>query len=282
MWLDADDVMDEAEEQKLLNLTGNIPDDVNGVRFRYDIAFDEKGMPTFTYLRERLSRNRLGFEWKEPVHEYLSVSGKMMNTDITVQHKKLAPEAGARNLHIYEAQLEGGKKLSPRGMYYYGRELFYAKRYVDCINDLNAFLDGGEGWFEDNIGACAILAKCYVALEMQDDALSACFDSFKYATPRGELLCQIGEIFMAKNLNEQSLFWYSLASAMPLPKNSLGFIQPDFYGYIPLSQCAVICDRLGNPVLGNEYNERAAEIKETPATKFNREYFAKQIKEKSE
>ena len=57
LWLDADDVMGEESRLQLLRLKARLTGQTDAYFFRYDVAFDACGTPTFSYYRERLLKN---------------------------------------------------------------------------------------------------------------------------------------------------------------------------------------------------------------------------------
>ncbi len=281
-WLDADDILKPEDKAKLLKLKQNLDGDIDVVMMKYNTAFDEKGRPTFSFFRERLSRRSLGFKWHEPVHEYLAYYGKSINSDIAVTHAKdhSKPKSGEnRNLRIYEAVISSGKALSPRGMYYYARELKDNGRFAEAAAMFEKFLESRAGWVEDNITACGELSRCYTVLKQGDKALAALFKSFSYDLPRAELCCDIGYYFKNRGDFQKAAFWFELVLGLQKPENSLGFIRPDCWGYIPSLECAVCHDALGNLRLAESYNEMAAAFKpDSKAVAFNRDYFRRKLK----
>ncbi len=281
LWLDADDVILPEDRAKFVNLKLLLPPDVDAVMMKYNISFDRQGKVTFSYYRERLSKRSRNFQWREPVHEYLEIGGKIINTDICITHKKEPGPRSGRNLEIYENLLAGGTELSPRGIYYYARELKDNGRHKDAAEQFKLFLDGGRGWVEDNITACGEMAKCYIMQGEDEKALSAMLRSFIYDIPRAELCCQIGYHFKNKNQFKHAIFWFETALGLEKPQDSWGFIQHDFWGYIPCLECSVCYDKLGNHEKAEEYNEKAAGYKpDSAAVLYNRNYFSK-LKEKS-
>lgn len=275
LWLDADDVVAEEERRKIITLKKTLPGDVDAVRMKYNIDFDENGNVLFSYYRERLSRRAAGFRWQEPVHEFLAVSGNVINTDICITHTKKEQSLSRRNLDIYEGVLAQGKTLSARGMYYYARELKTHGRYAEAVRVLTEFLDSGRGWLEDNIGACGELAHCYLSLNEEEKALAAMLRSFQFDKPRAELCCQIGYYFKKRGNFALAAFWFELILSLEKPKDSLGFIQNDCWGYIPCLECAICYDRLGDPLSAEHFNMRAGGFKpDSEAVAHNKKYFA--------
>ena len=136
------------------------------------------------------------------------------------------------------------------------------------------FINAGQGWVEDVIGACQLMAYCYYQLNEENAALWALLRSLEFDLPRGEFCCDIGKHFLDRNRLEQAVFWYEQAACAEL-KPTGGFRTPDCYGFTPNIQLCVCYDRLGDSLLAEEYNEKAARYKpDHPAVLANRTYFS--------
>jgi glycosyltransferase involved in cell wall biosynthesis len=280
LWLDADDILQPADRVKLKALKETLDGSVDAVMMKYCTGFDAQGNVTFSYYRERLVKRARHFRWREPVHEYLETGGNIINTDICVTHTKTAYTPTGRNIAIYEKLLSHGEELTPRGLYYYARELKDNGRYDKAIEYFNRFLQTGQGWVEDNITACAELARCYDEEGKQEERYLALTRSFLYDTPRAETCCAIGYIHKARADYERAVFWFRLAASLTKPQSSWGFIQDDKWGYIPCIELSVCCDRLGRRDEAEQYNEQAAKYKPNdPSVMFNRRYFEATKKE---
>ena len=274
LWLDADDLLLPVDQTKLKILKDSLDPSVDGVMMKYNTGFDVEGNVTFSFYRERLVKRAGRSQWKEPVHEYLETSGKIIQSDICVTHNKKHGTSSKRNLEIYEKLLLNGEELSPRGLYYYARELKDNGRYTESIDYFLQFLDSGKGWVEDNIVACAELARCYEQKKLYEQQHFALLRSFLYDTPRAEICCSLGYIYKSRSDYSRAAFWFRLATTLQRPKNSWGFIQEDCWGYIPYIELSVCYDRLDMKQLAEEYNELAGKLKPTdPAVEFNRKYF---------
>ena len=274
LWLDADDILLTEDISKLQKLKEQLDPNIDVVMMYYDTAFDDHGHATFSYYRERLSKRSLNFKWHEPVHEYLKISGNIINSDIHITHAKEKKQITSRNLHIYQQILAKGQNLSPRGTYYYARELKDNEKYEEAIYMFQEFLDSELGWVEDNITACSELAKCYQATMKPKKALESMLRSFYYDTPRGELCCQIGYFFKFQNKYRQAIYWFETALTLEKPKDSWGFHQEDYWNYIPCVECVVCYDKLGDYKKAEQYNDKAALYKpDSSAVILNKKYF---------
>ena len=63
-----------------------------------------------------------GFVWEGAVHEVIAPAGRILHSDIAIEHRKEKPGDPDRNLRIYQAMVDRGEALEPRAQYYYARE----------------------------------------------------------------------------------------------------------------------------------------------------------------
>ena len=275
MWLDADDVLEPGARAAFLREKESLGPGVDVVMMPYHTGFDESGRPTFVYYRERIVKNHRGMAWKGPVHEVIETRGPIAYWEAAVTHRKLRPSDPGRNLRIFRGLLEKGGSLDPRQQFYYGRELYYHQEYGQSLSVLEAFLEGGQGWVENNIDASRHRAYCLYALGREREALGALFQSFCYGLPRAEACCDIGKHFFDRQDWRQAAYWYTLALGCERQDGRGGFVSPDAYGYIPYLQLCVCSSRLGDEESARAYNEKAAALKpDSPAVAHNRAYFA--------
>src|SRR5699024_7566886 len=93
------------------------------------------------------------FKWEGDCHNYLGVSGHIMNSDIAITHKKIS-HATRRNLSIYERKIENGEPFTSRDYFYYGNELKENGYYREAIESYTKNINLTEGWNEDKVYAC--------------------------------------------------------------------------------------------------------------------------------
>jgi glycosyltransferase involved in cell wall biosynthesis len=274
LWLDADDIILEQDRLRFKQLKQTLEEIVDIVMMKYNVGFDKNGNITLSYFRERLSKRTLNLKWAEPIHEYLQIEGTIINSDVCITHKKEHPTIKDRNLAIYKNMVNKGEPLSPRGLFYYARELYYNEKYDEAIEYFNKFLDTEKGWVEDNISACFDLSICYNIKNDKNSMLRTLLKSFEYDTPRAEICCQLGNYYFEKTGFSKAIFWYKIASELKEPTESWGFISHDYWGYIPCIQLCVCYDKVGDRENAIQYNEKAAKYKpQDPAITYNRNYF---------
>jgi len=281
MWLDADDVIDEKNAEKILLLKESLDPSTDAVTMKYAISLDDNGDPTVTSTRGRLFKRGRGFLWRDAVHEYVPLFGKIHDAGdifITHRHEHKVGQLSDRNLKIYRKKLERGNVLSPRGQYYYARELKDHGLYAEAVDRFNLFLDGGEGWIEDNIGACFSLAICYNALNLPEKAKQSLIRSFNYDAPRAEICCLLGYHYKEKGDFKTAAAWFETALKLPETDTS-GFQMSDYKRFIPAVELSVCFDRLKLYAKASAFNDLAGTFKPTSQVYLqNKKYFEERLR----
>lgn len=272
MWLDANDIIDAGEIEKILKLKKTADPSVDIYMLHYDAYFDSSGYCTLTYQREGFLRRRSNFKWIEPVHEYIEPRGQIAETDIHIRHIDKSNSDDTTILDIYERLIKAGTPLSPRNTYYYAKELAAHGKDLEAIDKYIEFLDS-DGWVEDKIAACFELSFCYEKTENYIGMVSALLESFEYVIPRAEICCRIGDYFIECNKLKEAIYWYETALKAEKP-DSWGAIPLDYYGYIPHLWLCVLYYQLGDIQKAKYHNECAAKIKPNdPSVQFNYNLF---------
>lgn len=275
LWLDADDIILDNDRAKLMELKESIDPNVDVVMMKYNVGFDESGNVTMSYFRERLLKRIKNYRWKDPVHEYIELRGKIINNDIAITHRKNKP-SNDRNLKIYKKTVSRHKNLSPRCLYYYAKELYYNGKIQDAIKYYNKFLETKAGWREDNIFACYELAQCYKFLEDREKELRVLLKSFKYDLPRAEICCELGYFYKDKKEFDKAIFWFETALRLNKVDESWAFTIHDCWGFVPALELCVCYYEIGNIEKAIEYNNLAGNYKpEDSAIVHNKDFFEK-------
>lgn len=278
MWLDADDIIPPQSYEPLKKTLASLEDTQPDIVFMpYCVGFSEDGEITLSFERERIIRLGKGLLFEGEIHEAIPPRGKTARSDAQVWHLGKENRDPNRNIDFFERLVASGKKLSPREMYYYARELSWhdripeaKSRYLECIGDPTA-------WSENRISACCELAELYIRENDLEAAMEYLLKSLSFGAPRADMCCRMGYIFLQKNELETARFWYSLAPER-FNQHSVSFIHADYGKYIPYIQLAVIYDRLGDCKSANEFNELAGKFK--PSSKHylqNKAYFEQKL-----
>lgn len=273
MWLDADDVIEKVDSEKILHLKQTMDKNIDVVFLKYNISFDEQDNPTFFYYRERIVKTARQFKWQDPVHEAIVFYGTQHFSDAAISHKKTRPTAKARNLKIYQSMIENKIPFNARQKFYYSRELMYNEMFEEGVASFKDYFENFNGWIENKIEACLNIAKCYQRLNQNQNALEYLLKSFMLDLPRAEILCELGQIFMAEKKYNDAIYWFDLALKCK-HKNNLAFIVPECYDIIPALQICVCYYYLGNIKRSKYYHKKCMKINSLhPAVKLNEEFF---------
>ncbi len=276
IWLDADDVMPKTTANYLLKIKPYLNADV--YMLKYDVAFSN-GKPTFSYFRERILKNCQNTIWQGAVHECVAPFGEIIYLNKSILHikKEFSKKHTNRNVNIYK-KIENQRPLQPREMYYYGRELYDHKKYKKCIKILSNFLKSNKGWVENIIDAHFIIAKCYINLNLESNATSFLFDTFKYDCPRANVCCIIGDIFFRQKKFEMAKHWYVQATKCKDISYTGAFVEKKYYNYYPYLQLSCCYFYLKDIKKAFYYNEKAGKHFESEIIINNRNFYNNSLK----
>ena len=276
MWLDADDIVPDKTANYICTLKQDMTSDV--YMLKYESNFRKNGEATFSYFRERIIRNCKNAKWEGCVHECITPFGKVERVNFGIEHHSIKTSISRRNLDIYLKQSKI-RALNPREMYYFGRELYDHKKYRLCIKTLKQFVQSNKGWLENNIDACFLISLCYLQLNNPDKQLEYLLKTFYYDTPRANICYFIGNYFFDKNNYDMSIYWYKLSLSCKDVTEKGGFVQKDYYGYLPHIQLCVTYFKLNNIKDSYLHNEKAGEFYNSETVQNNRKYFETNYKE---
>jgi len=273
LWLDADDVVLEADREKFLVLKNTLNPFVDSVTMHYHLSHDEHGHIVSSLRRNRLVKRANNFKWIGAVHEYLEVGSVIVNSDVAITHYPI-PHDSDRNLHIYAERMANEEFFSPRDLYYYANELYEHGKHEEAITFYQQFLSTKEGWIEDNIAACGKTADCFLALNNREKYLEYIYKAFDYDTPRAEFCCRLGFYYLQANELKQAAFWYKIATKLEKPTDCWGMMNHACWTWLPHLQLCVCYDRLGKHELACKHNEIAATFApDNAGVLYNRKYF---------
>lgn len=254
MWLDGDDFLPDNVAHKIRDwkFSGSDEDVLMCV---YATAYNDNLEPTYQFLRERIVKNLPFLRWHDKVHEVIIPYGEVVNNlDIIIYHGKQKPHTN-RNLKIYRKMIKNKEKFSPRAMFYYARELFYNGYYKSAISKLNQFLKLKDAFVINKIDACLIKCNCYERLGQSENALESLFETFEISFPRGEVLYEIGKIFLAQGKYKEAIYWLERAFESEDNLESYAFVDKNKTSLFPALDLIVCFYNQGDLVKARHYHE---------------------------
>ena len=275
MWMDADDVLDRSEREKLIALKPALDGSIDAVMMPYVCAVRADGSPALVFDRERIVRREAGFRFEGAVHEAMSVGGHVVREDIVVRHTgEHGESSNRRNLMIYEKWIAEGKSMAARDYYYYARELMSAGRYEKAEENFLK-VTRMDCWKENRIDAHVQRAHCLMHLYRVGEARAELLAAMAIDAPRADALCAMGLCEMQEGRDKAAVFWYRAARLSEPPEDGGAFVCADDYDYVPSMQLCVLLDRMGKTREAAQENERALIAKPgDEAAMKNRAYFS--------
>lgn len=182
----------------------------------------------------RLFRNSPDIYWVQPIHKHLNIPGEgenVGNVKITFGWSPAHANDPDRALRILEktvaAETEPGRNL-----YYLGREYWYKQRYKECTATLGRYVQV-SGWPAEKAEAFLIMAQCYSAQGLDEDARDACLQAIKINANFKEAIQWMADIStpenspqwkrMAKTANNRDVMWDRVPAE---PINNIIFLSP--------------------------------------------------------
>ncbi len=271
MWLDADDLVSDENIDKINELKNKLASDpIDTVMCKYVTARADDGSPAFSFYRERILRRAVKPEWIGFVHECIVPKGRVVYSDIEIDHAKIRPGDQWRNLRIYQKKLSEGVTLDSRNKLYYGRELKDNRLYREAINVLTDCLSDCPP--TTGVEAAEALSDCYAAVGEKDNAVEALCAAFRFGAPRAETICKLGALFSGRD-DRQAAFWYQCA--LNCEGGAAGvFREPDCMDFIPYVELSCCYYRLGERDRAKKYHALAKTIHpDHPVIINNEKYF---------
>lgn len=273
-WLDADDVLEETDRVRFQKLREQKELDYEAVSMPYHLTVDERGRPVQYLRRNRIVRRICNFRWHGAVHEYLAIGGRVLHSDIAVTHRKERPYTD-RNLQIYLERRERKEAFGPRDQYYFANELKDHGRFQEAVEQYELFLDGGQGWVEDQLAACYKQAECYARLEQPDKQVQSLLRALVFDAPRAEFCCRMGGFFSDKQDFHTAIYWYRQATLLERSQGTMGMTDDSAWTWLPHLQLCYCYDRVGDLQKAKIHHEMAKMYNPThPSVVYNEAYFA--------
>lgn len=208
---DADEVMDEENRQRFLELKRNLLTEIEIVQMKYanQLAYNTTYNFDVEY-RPKLYKRIRTFEWEEPIHENVRLSPVIYDSDIVINHMPTSNHA-IRDFRSFLRVIKNEGKLSQRLYGMYARELFIAGEDRDFMDAFSYFKDFAEQEMceepERKIYEC-VLAKCYLIQKDVTGLLKYSLRNIADGKGSAEVCYLLGEYFFGLGDYKEATIWY--------------------------------------------------------------------------
>lgn len=213
---DADEVLDEDNRQKFLQLKQVLLPEIEIVQMLYSGQYDSNTVYNFDEeYRPKLFKRLRAFQFMDPVHETLRLDPIVYDSEIRIFHKPHGLHTD-RDMKIFELHYaaEDSPVISFRLMQMYAKELFISgstEHFQKAIPIFERILTKNNCSNEEILYASCVLARAY-----RVSGKTGTF--FKYAMKAAlsdscsEICMELGHFYEEQNdLNEAHIWYYNAA-----------------------------------------------------------------------
>jgi glycosyltransferase involved in cell wall biosynthesis len=253
---DADEVIDEVNRTRLLELKRAMLTEIEIVQMKYVNQLQYNTTYNFDIeYRPKLYKRLRNFYWIDPIHESVALEPIIYDSDIEIIHLPLSNHA-PRDFKTFQKIIRRGDKLSKKLQNMYARELFVAGTAEDFIEAENYFEQQAEESFsseELKVIQCVLARGGRLKKDMAN--------FFKYSLkniagekPSSEICYEVGEYFYELEDYKEATVWFYNAAYET--ESELNIHYSGDYPRKRLSECY---DKLGNLEQAEAYQKIADE-----------------------
>lgn len=212
---DADEVLDEINRQRFVELKHNLIPEIEIVQMWYLNSVEFATTENYAKeLRPKLYKRLRTFTWIDPIHESVNLNPVVFDSDVEINHMPISVHA-KRDFAVFKTSIEKGYRLSDKLVKMYARELMIAGEEAD-------FIDAQDFFFMtafDNSRDDEIRNYCYCVLAKTFRLLKDDAEFFKWALknicikPCAEICYETGIYYMDRGDINEAIIWFINASS---------------------------------------------------------------------
>ena len=238
--------------------------------YKHIWSWKEDGSPGLEFAYDHIHA-RKGYRWRHPVHEclypYSIPEVKQFITGIETHHHPDPTKSRAQYLPLLELSVQEDPH-NDRNAFYYGRELYFYRRYQEAAVQLKRYLGLPTAtWNTERAGAMRFLAKCE-----PENAEFWLKQSLKEVYRR-EGLVELSQHYY-ENRRWQECFDKAI-EALAITERPLDYLSDvDAWGFKPYDLAAISAYHLGKLDLAEKYGKQALSLDpENERLKNNLKYY---------
>lgn len=254
---DADEVIDEENRNKFLQLKKAMITEIEIVQMKYSNQLQFNTTYNFDIeYRPKLYKRLRDFCWVDPIHESVSLEPIIFDSDIEILHLPLGNHA-PRDFRTFQKLIGRGEKLSKKLIHMYARELFIAGTKEDFLKAESYFEkllkeDSYLFSYEDLKVLQCVLVKCSRMKGDLTRLLKYSLNNVAGDKPSAEICHELGEYFFALSDFKEAIIWYYNAAYETECELNI-----HYGGDYPLKKLSECYEKLGNMEQAETYSELA-------------------------
>lgn len=277
MWMDADDDIEPADIEKLLELKETMTSDIDVVFLTYDTDHDDVSCGC-VLLRDRIIRRDLNVRWTYPVHEGIPIMDSfkiLYREDIIIYHRKLRENEKRRNIGIFEKAMEKGFRMNDYNQAYYCRELTVDEKYENAVALYQQMKKEGAA-YENIHYARFFYVESMKKLKRYEELEQILLEETRVWPADENLSCFLGDAFLWNGKEEEAEKCFLKAMNTTVNLRDLCMHDKMCQEFLPCVRLANINARRGEAEKALQYFKRAREIcPRNPMVLRNMAYFEK-------
>jgi len=255
---DADEVMDEENLKKFIELKRALLPEIEIVQMKYANQLLYNTTYNFDVeYRPKLYKRLRNYCWIDPIHESVALEPIIYDSDIEILHLPVNNHA-PRDFKTFQKVIRRGDILSKKLINMYARELFIAGTEADFIQAEEYFEQQAEesvSYEELKVIQC-ILVRCARLKKDMTKLFKYSLKNVAGEKPSAEVCYEIGEYFyLMKDYKEATVWFYNAAYETESELNI------HYAGDYPLKRLYECYDRLGNTQQAEVYQDIATNWK---------------------
>lgn len=208
--VDADEVLDEENQKRFLELKETIIDEIEIVQMWYVNTKEYATTENFEKeLRPKLFKRLRKFLWIDPIHESVNLNPVVYDSDIEILHLPISNHAG-RDFRTFEKAIARGERLSKKLLKMYARELLISGNDSDIKNASDYFNIA----FYDRDRDDEEKSWCYVVLARFYRVTGNDGEFFKWVlkdvvtSQSSEICVELGDYYYNKDDYMEAICWF--------------------------------------------------------------------------
>lgn len=208
--IDADEVLDDENLEKLLALKKVLMPEIDIVQMYYTNQFEYNTVYNYDKeYRPKLYKRLRHFTFVDPIHEIVRLEPLVYDSEIEIIHKPQGLHSG-RDFEGFLSLFEKEGKLSKRLHNMYAKELFIAGTEDDFIQAIPVFrctVQQGDVSRDTLMEACLVLAHAY---RVQNQIILFFQYAMKVICMEGcsEICCELGDFYRQQQDLQEAQIWY--------------------------------------------------------------------------